>query len=434
MRPAPALTRFLAVTEKVLIVSHGHPEISPGGAEIAAYSIFRTLRQIPQVEAVFLAWTGEAARPRGGTPFSVFRGRPDEILFSTETFDHFLFSQPIDLAEYFGPLLRRVNPDVIHLHHYSRIGLEFLALARRLNPHVRIIMTLHEYLAICNNYGQMIKRHNHALCYGASPQECSACFPEVPATDFLLRQRFIQAHFEKVDLFVAPSEFLRQRYIAWGIPDWQITVLDNGTPAVTLAGPRPLADGERRGVFGFFGQMNMYKGLLPLLTAFEYIAQAPATASAGMRLIVHGANLKINPPEFIDSVTKALGRNLARVHYAGPYQHQDIGRLMAAVDWVVVPSIWWENSPLVIQEAFAHRRPVICSNIGGMAEKVVPGRDGFHFQAGNPFELARLLLRLAVDVPQWDRLQSSIRQPMTVENSVSRLLSLYRDRSFAVAN
>ena len=57
---------------------------------------------------------------------------------------------------------------------------------------------------------------------------------------------------------------------------------------------------------------------------------------------------------------------------------------MSSVDWVVVPSIWWENSPLVIQEAFMHGRPVICSDIGGMAEKVNDGVDGLHFRVERP--------------------------------------------------
>ncbi len=57
---------------------------------------------------------------------------------------------------------------------------------------------------------------------------------------------------------------------------------------------------------------------------------------------------------------------------------------MQSVDAVLVPSIWWENSPVVIQEALANGRPVICSDIGGMAENVRPGHDGFHFEAGNP--------------------------------------------------
>ena len=74
---------------------------------------------------------------------------------------------------------------------------------------------------------------------------------------------------------------------------------------------------------------------------------------------------------------------------AGKYDHDDLPRLMAEIDWVVVPSRWWENSPLVIQEAFLHGRPVICSDIGGMAEKVTDGVDGLHFRVGDPRSLAR---------------------------------------------
>ena len=66
---------------------------------------------------------------------------------------------------------------------------------------------------------------------------------------------------------------------------------------------------------------------------------------------------------------------------------------MASVDWVVVPSIWWENSPLVIQEAFLHGRPVICSDIGGMAEKVDDGVNGLHFRTGDPRSLAQAIRR-----------------------------------------
>jgi glycosyltransferase involved in cell wall biosynthesis len=108
--------------------------------------------------------------------------------------------------------------------------------------------------------------------------------------------------------------------------------------------------------------------------------------------------------------------------------------LIAAVDWVVVPSIWWENSPLVIQEAFAHRRPVICSNIGGMAEKDRWGRDGFHFQVNDPFELASLMVRLAADVDVWERFQKFIQRPLSVAEAAARHLELYRENSFAMVH
>ncbi len=53
---------------------------------------------------------------------------------------------------------------------------------------------------------------------------------------------------------------------------------------------------------------------------------------------------------------------------------------MQSIDWMIMPSIWWENSPIVIQEAFFHGRPIICSNIGGMAEKIADGVNGLHFR------------------------------------------------------
>ena len=59
-----------------------------------------------------------------------------------------------------------------------------------------------------------------------------------------------------------------------------------------------------------------------------------------------------------------------RVRFYGSYRSAELPTLMRDVDWAVVPSIWWENSPIVIQESFFHGRPLICSNVGGMAEKI----------------------------------------------------------------
>ena len=420
--------------QKILLVAHGHPELTAGGAERVAYSLFKALRDDPSVDASFLAATDMPPYHRSGTPFSAFRGREDETVFYSDVFDHFLFSQPTDIIDQFEVYLRKVAPDVIHLHHYSYIGLEFIALARRLFPKLRIVVTFHEYLAICNRYGQMLKADGRSLCYRSEPQECAACFPDIASTQFLLRKLFIQAHFAKVDVFVAPSEFLRRRYIEWGLPEGRIVRIDNGAPPFQAQSSRPRVQGEGRGVFGYFGQINPYKGLLDLLKAFELVAAAPPAATSGIRLIVYGANLEYNKSEYVEAVTKALMRNTSRVHFAGPYRHDDISRLMGAVDWVVVPSIWWENAPLVIEEALAHKRPVICSNIGGMAEKVVSGRDGFHFQVGNPFELAGLILRLAADVATWDRLQTTMRHTLAMDEWVRSHLDLYRQDGFRLAS
>ena len=100
---------------------------------------------------------------------------------------------------------------------------------------------------------------------------------------------------------------------------------------------------------------------------------------------------------------------------------------MAAVDWVVVPSIWWENSPLVIQEAFVHGRPVICSDIGGMAEKVDHGINGLHFGVGEPDAIARAMVTATDTEGLWERLRAGIPQVLRSDDAAERHIEIYRE-------
>jgi glycosyltransferase involved in cell wall biosynthesis len=85
---------------------------------------------------------------------------------------------------------------------------------------------------------------------------------------------------------------------------------------------------------------------------------------------------------------------------------------MKAIDWVIVPSIWWENSPMVIQEAFVAGRPLIVSDIGGMKEKVRDNIDGLHFSARNPVDLASKMLHAAKSSTLWEQCSKNIVKPL----------------------
>jgi glycosyltransferase involved in cell wall biosynthesis len=100
--------------------------------------------------------------------------------------------------------------------------------------------------------------------------------------------------------------------------------------------------------------------------------------------------------------------------------------LMREVDWVVVPSTWWENSPVVIQEAFLHGRPIICSDIGGMAEKVRNRVDGLHFRAGSAESLVDRLIEVLQNPGVWERLRSRIRRPLSASDAAEQHLAVYR--------
>ena len=111
--------------------------------------------------------------------------------------------------------------------------------------------------------------------------------------------------------------------------------------------------------------------------------------------------------------------------HAGPYRREELPALMAGIDWVVVPSTWWENAPLVILEAFRHKRPVICSGIGGMAELVADDVNGLHVRPSDVAALTRAMRRAAHEEGLWDRLVAGIPAVPAIDDTVKQHMTLY---------
>ena len=98
---------------------------------------------------------------------------------------------------------------------------------------------------------------------------------------------------------------------------------------------------------------------------------------------------------------------------------------MARVDWCIMPSVWWEVFGLVISEAWMFGRPVICSNVGGMAERVRDEVDGLHFEMGDPRALAAAIRRACEEDGLWQRLRDALPEPPGRELMVQGYLPLY---------
>jgi glycosyltransferase involved in cell wall biosynthesis len=415
---------------RVLYVLHNHPTLFPGGAEQYALELFEALRGSDEIEPLLVARIGRMSMQEGnrpGTPFSTVDGEPDQYFLFTESepvFDY-LFGTSHDKAlytTYFADFLATYKPDVVHFQHTLHMGYDLVSTVRRVLPETPILYTLHEYLPICHREGQMLRTplKNEELCLKASPRRCNECFPDIPSGEFFLRERFIKTHLANVDLFIAPSHFLRQRYIDWGISPDRIVFEDYGRrPAVKLAE----IDADRpRSRFGYFGQFNPYKGVETLLTAMSSFEARP-----DIQLRLHGANLDQQTTEFQDNFAALLEQAEANVTLVGSYHPSDLPWLMRDIDWAVVSSRWWENSPLVIQEAFMQGRPVICSGVGGMAEKVTNGVNGLHFNVGDADSLAATIERAASEPGLWERLREGIPDILTIEEHISNLTRMYSD-------
>ena len=420
---------------RALFVVHNHPSLYPGGAEQYALELYEELKASSNIEPFLLARVGPTAstpvRPHPGTPLSVIGPEdPNQYLVFTDgaDFDPLLLTLR-DKSLYttsFPDLLRAFAPDVVHFQHTHYLGYQLLQATRNTLPDAPLLYTLHEYWPICHRDGLMLRAKDDELCTQESPRRCNQCFPDISPATFFMRKRFIQSHLRLVDVFLAPSEFLRQRYIEWGIPESRIVFNENGRRP-----PRKLAAVEERPVrdrFGFFGQFAPYKGSMILLEAIGVLASRIATgtsAAEGSHFWLHGGNLEWRSREFQDEFKSLVEANAELVTVGGRYQSHDIPDLMASIDWVVLPSTWWENSPMVIQEAFAHGRPVICSGIGGMAEKVADGVNGLHFRVGDPIGLADVIERAAGERGMWEALRSGIPEVKTTAEDARGLEELY---------
>ncbi len=410
--------------KRLLIVAHNHPLFFPGGAEIAAYDLFKQIRQQAGYKPFFLAAAAGVSRKiHEGTPFQSLVDAPDEVLFWGDAYDYFYHSQKILNFMYvdFKRFLQQLKPDVIHFHHIVRIGLEAIQIARKVLPNVKIVFTIHEYLLICNRDGQMVRKHNNELCEYASPDRCHQCFPEFSPPQFKMREVFIKSHLNLVDLFISPSYFLANRFIEWGIPQEKMQVLENGRQVTSPAPHRRLQEGEQRNVLGYFGQINPYKGVLLLLEAVQYLVNHEFT---DFHLELFG-NVASGFPEFEEELFEILEEYKDNISYNGKYKQSEIPELIQEIDWVIVPSTWWENSPLVIQEVFMHKRPIICSNIGGMAEKVENNVTGLHFRARNAVSLAKVMKNSCSDVELWEKLVGNIQPRLSIEESAKQHIQLY---------
>lgn len=414
-------------TVRVLVISHGHPELSLGGAEVASYNLHQGLKSVSGSQSFFLARVGDGYPRHGRSALMGVADAEDELLFHADEYDPFLISNrntsdlQSDLRRFVGSL----KPDIVHFHHFIGLGLEALHVVRDALPDSTIFVTLHEFLPICHNHGQMVKTGTHALCRTASPIACHNCFPDIEPGTFLRRKQFVQSMLGLADRFITPSRFLAERYQQWGLPGDKISVIENGLNVREKAEPRPLKnDGDRRSRFAFFGQMTPYKGVDVLLDAVQRIPEDVWGDDAS--LTIFGGNLERQPEDFRAKIADLIERTGNRVRFAGPYQNKDMPALMRQVDWVLMPSVWWENSPVIIQEAFFHGRPLICSGIGGMAEKVRNGVDGLHFLAGSPEDLSDRMSETLENKDLWNTLRAGIKEPKDYRSSAREHLASYR--------
>jgi len=416
---------------RVLLICQFHPELVRGGAQQVTYELFQELRERDDIECFLLASLDETHPSlfKSGARITGFDGRPDEYLFLSRDYDPWWhkLSDPL-LIEQFIEFLQTIRPDIVHLHHFDAFGIDLLSVVRRVLPACRIVFTFHEFLAICAAEGHMIRRTDRSLCDHASQVRCHQCFPQHSPQEFLLRKMWFMRHLSQVDCFACPSKFMIEHYVTWGLARDKIFHVPNGQRSYATAPLRASTPGPKTR-FGFFGQLNDDKGPHILLRAVDLLR---ADGMTDFHVEINGDNLRFTSASVREEIETCLAEEQKRppaerlVTSNGSYHVEQLQQRMSRIDWCIVPSIWWEAFGLVISEAWMFGKPVICSNVGAMAERVTDGVDGLLFEMADPRALAAVMQRACTEDGLWQRLHDGIQPPPSRASMADGYLRLYQ--------
>lgn len=365
----------------------------------------------------------------------------------------------------FLEVVERVRPDLVHIHHLAGLSSSIPGAAKRLG--LPVLWTLHDFWPLC--FLSHLLTPDHRRCPGPEGGvRCAECRWLVARQDLetysvrervrtlgwrralkraparlprLIKDRFLGAvglsegqemwsdlqalpardrHLRDVvnlcDTRIAPSRFLRDRFVAWGARPEGFRVIPNGVSA-ELRGlrnrPRRVSTSTR---FGYIGSLVPYKGVHLLVEAFL------EAALPGAQLTLWGSAPQ-GGEGYVDRL-RALASGDSAIRFAGRYSPHALPEVLAETDVIVVPSLLYENNPLAIQEALAAGVPVVTGDVGGMAELVRSELNGLQFQTGDLRSLAAALRRIA-DPALRERCGRDPASPPTIEDMVREVMAEY---------
>ena len=372
-----------------------------------------------------------------------------------------------NMERIFEGLLDRLKPDIVHIQHLHNHSSGYVPRAKARN--IPVFYTLHEYMLLCPRGGQML-REGMQVCDQPVPDVCAACITHLrlgPArpdegraplssrlarhlpSDFKERlkevlptvdqqdgpgetQRSdhglsagsaaiskrleeIKSAVSGVDLFLSPSSFLRQKFIDCGMVEPErIIHSDNGqdrSPFENIV--RTSSDSLR---VGYIGTIADFKGVDVLVEALNGLAHIPTIEGH-----IHGGL-----GTFAAFSEELMGRaSNPRITFHDRYAPEKVGEILGSLDVLVVPSRWYENAPLTIQEAYMAGIPVVASRLGGMAEWVEEDVTGLTFEVGNAQDLAAKLQRLHDDRELLRRLASARINIKSIEQDARSMEARY---------
>jgi len=329
---------------------------------------------------------------------------------------HYFSSKIFNFKVYFKlkKFIARAQPDIIHLHNNYLAPFSILLAVR---GH-RLIQTVHDYMILCP-HGWMVKKNSLQVCQGNIGLKCLqnnclslhnflvSCFP------FKLR---IAVSKRAVDKFISPSKKLKEYLNNFRFRNVKYL------PYFLDVRSYPFnSNSKKEGNILYIGRLVEEKGVRNLVEALPKVVSKINQA----RLTIVGDGPQKN---HLNSLAKKLGVS-DKVNFVGKIPHEKVKKYYQEAKVVVIPSVWLDNSPNVVYEAFSTGRPVIASDRGGMSDFVKNGETGFIFKSGDIDELTEKIIKVFKSEDLFKKLSSNCRKfafcNFTPEKHSQRIMESY---------
>lgn len=365
--------------------------------------------------------------------------------------NRYLYDNPVT-ADYIEKWTSEINPDLVHLTSCYSLSASIIEAIKYLK--IPVVLTLTDFWFICPKH--TLLRSDESLCDGRTTNwECLDCMLSGNASyqklrPFLTnkagaagiewvsqrtsisnlrgfqgmalnmgeRKAYLECVITLPDVVIAPSRYLKEVFMASGTTR-EIRVVPSGHDLTWLQLSRKRKPGGKIN-FGFIGQITPVKGLHLLIHAFNH-----EFLKGKSNLLIFGPVESVS--NYQDSIQQSINSHDGSAFLRGSFPHEQLGKVLSEIDVLVVPSLWHENNPRVIQEAFAASTPVIASDVGGVSEFVFHGSNGLLFERNNEVDLARQLARIVDDPDLLEKLKKGIKPVKTIEKEVEELLEIYQE-------
>lgn len=440
---------------KILLITSFFPPTHTAGTEKRTFGYAKTLlKRGHQVQVLCAGKWDNGEHYWNGYNDEVYQGIPVRRIHlnwqKSPDPNGYLYRNP-QTAEFLRGCLVEWEPDIVHITSCITLSASIIAVVKEFG--LPMVLTLTDFWFVCQALSLL--KYDGSLCDGrTNTQGCIQClswnsgayqgmrrltserasaqiFEILSRLPFISRRRglrgyainvaqrrdYLTSMLNIVDIVTVPSNHLRETLKGSGIGR-EISIIHSGHDLSWLKGYR-LRRFSGRVRFGYIGQFIPTKGVQELLAAFS---KGDWQGKAEL-------NLFGNPDAdqvYWRELQPFESSNADNIRFHGAFPHEKLGDVLSGLDVLIVPSLWHENNPRVIQESFACRIPVIASDVGGISEFVEHEINGLLFERGNINDLYEQLQRVVHEPDLLDRLRSGIPPVKTIEDEISEFDAIYQ--------